>query len=95
MAVLRPDQAQLTFSAETAYGADLESIGIATISGSSTTFHSEYRTGGAGTELFPSGSTNVHVTTLQADWKIGDFLHIGYSTTVSYTHLTLPTLYSV
>ena len=90
MAVLRPDQAQLTFSAETAYGADLESIGIATISGSSTTFHSEYRTGGAGTELFPSGSSNVHVTTLQADWKIGDFLHIGYSTTHGTSQPTIP-----
>ena len=70
MAVLRPDQAQLTIMREPSAGADPDRLVPTTIVGSSTTLDS------AGPANYPPGSTKIFVTNDSA-FNVGEIVVIG------------------
>ena len=78
MAVLRPDQSQLTFMRETAAGADPDRLAITQVAGGSykdTTLHaaSGYPSN------YPPGTTKIYVTDARGA-EPGDFIAIGPAT---------------
>ena len=79
MAVLRPDQAQLTFAAEVAAGADSEDIQWASDATADTT------TFAAASTIVHAGSSSMTVTSA-ANFTVGDFIAIGGGNTSALSH---------
>ena len=78
MAVLRPDQAQLTFFAETSPGADSDQMNPVGVDEATTLAV----TGSGGLDIYPAGTTKIRVTDVGAI-KVGDFIVIGRTGTIS------------